>query len=54
MRAILIALSTALTAQVAAHSGGRNKQGCVTLARNHTIATERKKRPPVYPQIRQY
>ena len=28
MRAILIALSTALAAQVAAHSGGLNKQGC--------------------------
>ena len=28
MRAILIALSTALAAQVAAHSGGRNKQCC--------------------------
>ena len=28
MRAILIALSTAFAAQVAAHSGGLNKQGC--------------------------
>ena len=28
MRAILTALSTALAAQVAAHSGGLNKQGC--------------------------
>ena len=28
MRAILIALSTALAAQVAAHSGGLNQQGC--------------------------
>jgi len=28
MRAILIALSTAFAAQVAAHSGGMNKQGC--------------------------
>jgi hypothetical protein len=28
MPAILIALSTALAAQVAAHSGGLNKQGC--------------------------
>ena len=54
MRAILIALSTALAAQVAAHSGGLNKQGCHTLARNHTIATERKKLSPVHPQIRQY
>ena len=28
MRAILIAISTAFAAQVAAHSGGLNKQGC--------------------------
>ena len=28
MRAILIALSTAFAAQVAAHSGGLNQQGC--------------------------
>ena len=28
MRAILVALSTAFAAQVAAHSGGLNKQGC--------------------------
>ncbi len=53
MRAILIALSTALATQVAAHGGGLDKQGAMQ-APNHTIATDRKKLPPVHPQIRQY
>ena len=55
MRAVLLALSTALAAQAAAHGGCLNKQGWFyPLARNHTITTDRKKRPPVYTQIRQY
>ena len=48
MRAILIALSTALAAQVAAHSGGLNKKGCHAGSQPYHCHRAQEAAPSVY------